>query len=499
MSRSSPYSPRTILVVDDQIGVVGSLQQKGFLRNYERLPYNFIFESCRVEQGYEAGPALQAVSRENEISLVLLDLKFGAEEALLGFEILRLLSARFPSLPVLVMSSAERDVEMLGRCLEDGAVGFVEKHRSSEHLRTAIEQAVELMESHVLLGQSASLKELRRQAARLSPYDQIPVLVVGERGTGKERVARYIHHSGPRRVGPFVAVNCAGVPDTLFESEFFGAEKGAYTGADTLRRGYLERAHGGTLFLDEVGTLPTAMQAKLLRVLQERAFGRLGSSGEDVLSVFQLISATNSDPQELVAAGRLREDFLDRIAAVTISTPPLRSCPLDLPLLANHFLRKLVGEKKRISPAAMSVMGLYHWPGNVRELQRAIQEAVVRSEDAAIVGVEHLPARVVTASPEGQIESSTDRRARAGRPPTDWHRQRLLSELRIAVDAKRAIAAYKGQHWKAEFMRAVYPHAKAQNAKGFSDVIKRLTKGPWGDPDTHDDPEISQLLRDLLS
>jgi DNA-binding NtrC family response regulator len=496
MSIVSSANQRTILVVDDQIGATGSLQQKGFLRNYDALPFHFVFESCEAQGGYAVEPALAVVAREDDVTLVLLDLSFGPDDLLLGLDILQQLTARFPSLPVLIMSALERDVDMLGRCLEDGAVGFVEKHRTPEYLRRAIEQAVALMESNVLLGQSAPLKELRRQAARLSPYDQIPVVVLGERGTGKERVARYIHQSGPRRQGPFVAVNCAGVPDALFEAEFFGAEKGAYTGADVQRKGYLERAHGGTLFLDEVGTLPLAMQAKLLRVLQERKFGRLGSSHEDLSSAFQLISATNSVPEELVASGQLREDFYDRIAAVTIHTPPLRACLSDLPLLASHYLQKLVGDRKSLAESTLSVMMTYQWPGNVRELQRVIQEAVVRSEDSSVLAIEHLPARLsptaIAKSPEA---------VEAPEPPggKDWHRQRLLAELRLAVEAKRTIAEYKGRQWKAEFMRVMYPHAKAQNAKGFADLIKRLTSGPWGDPDAHSDSEMRSLLNELQS
>lgn len=499
-SRSAPTPKagmeRTILVLDDQIGETGSLQQKGFLLRYEQLPFNFIFESCRGEDGYAVEVAFSTVERETEAQLVLLDLKFGPENELLGFEILRRISARYPSLPVLVMSALDRDVEMLGRCLEDGAVGFVEKHRSAEQLRQAIERAIEMMHSHVLLGQSAPLRELRRQAARLSPYDQIPVLIVGERGTGKERVARYIHHNGPRRQGPFVAVNCAGVPESLFEAEFFGAEKGAYTGAVARRAGYLERAHGGTLFLDEVGTLPLAMQAKLLRVLQDRSFNRLGSNGEEVFSSFQLLSATNAEPQELVSAGRLREDFYDRVAAVTVRTPSLRDCIADLPLLASHFLRRLVGEHKSFSPEAMAMLERHAWPGNVRELQRAIQESIVRSEDLAVIAPRHLPSRISAERPgSGEGASQGSAISVAG----NWHRQRLLAELRIAVEAKRSIEAYKGTHWKAEFMRLVYPHCKAQNAKGFADLIRRLTKGPWGDPSAEADPELARFLRDLQS
>jgi transcriptional regulator with PAS, ATPase and Fis domain len=313
-------------------------------------------------------------------------------------------------------------------------------------------------------------------------------MIVGERGTGKERVARYIHHSGPRQQGAFIAVNCAGVPEALFEAEFFGSEKGAYTGAGVQRAGYLERAHGGTLFLDEVGMMPTSMQAKLLRVLQDRVYGRIGSSSESLLSNFQLISATNIDPYVLIASGKLREDFYDRIAAVSIQTPTLRQCLADIPLLAETTLQRLTGDKKHFSRETLDRLATYKWPGNVRELQRVIQEAVVRSEDERIITPEHLPDKIQNSkAPVLSIPQVTP----------NWSQDRILAELRVAVEAKRIICSYKGEHWKAEFMRKVYPHCKAQNAKGFSDLIKRLTQGPWGDPNLHNYTETKNLLSEL--
>lgn len=477
---------KTVLVIDDQVGIAGSLQQKGFLRNYERLPYTFLFESCHASEGYDPELAVQAVARETDANLVLLDLQFGLDdESLLGLEILRRLTRRFPNVPVLVMSSKDRGIDLLGRCLEEGAVGFVEKHKSPEHLRTAIERAVEFMRSHVLLGQSAPLKELRRQAARLSPYDQIPVLIVGERGTGKERVARYIHQNGPRRQGPFVAVNCAGVPAALFETELFGLLHDISSGPEVRQAGYLDRARGGTLFLDGVSALPHPMQAKLLRVLKDRSFGRPGMAGDNATASFQLISATESDPQRLVADGTLTSDFFDAIAAVVIQAPPLRDCLSDVPLLANDFLRRLVGENKRFTASALNMLASREWPGNARELQRVVQEAAIRSEGKALITTAHL-ARPREASLSGS------RRARAG-----WHRRRLIAELEIAIEAKAAVQAYKGNQWKAEFMREVYPHCKSRNAKGFADLVKRLTHGPWGEPKALNDPDLEPLLREL--
>lgn len=488
---------RTILVIDDEIGVTGSLQQKAFLRNYERLPYGFVFESCLAASGYSVALAIAVVEREPDVSIVLLDLKYGPAADLLGFEILRALTSRFSGLPVLVLSSMDRDVETLSRCLEEGAVGFLEKHRSPEYLQAAVERAIQLMESHVLLGQSEPMKELRRQAARLSPYDQIPVLVVGERGTGKERVARYIHQSGPRRGGPFVPVNCAGVPESLFEAEFFGNEKGAYTGADHRRAGYLERAHGGVLFLDEVGTLPVGMQSKLLRVLQERTFQRLGAGAGELMSSFQLVSATNVEPARLLSEEKLREDFYDRIAAVTIRTPPLRECAEDIPLLAAHFLRSLVGDQKVLSEDVLRELAHYSWPGNVRELQRVLQEGVVRSEGSRVVDVRHLSDRVLASDRRGPISAGSGLRGSCA--PLAWSTERLRTELTLCLEAKRIVKGYKGRYWKAEFMRRVYPHCKASSAKGFNDLIRRLTQAPWGDPNAREDEQLAALLRDLES
>lgn len=477
---------KTVLVVDDQVGVPGSLQQRGFLRNYERLPFTFVFESCHGPAGYDPELAVQAVARETDADLVLLDLKFGPDdESLLGLEVLRRLTRRFPSVPVLVMSSVERGIEVLGRCLEDGAVGFVEKHKSPEHLKTAIERAVELMRSHVLLGQSAPLKELRRQAARLSPYDQVPVLIAGERGTGKERVARYIHQNGPRRQGPFVAMNCAGVPGAHFEAELFGSA-GEQAGAS----GRLESARGGTLFLDDVGALPHAAQSRLLRVLKERALERPGSGSAPN---FQLISATEADPGILVAEGALTADFFDAVAAVVIRTPPLRDCLEDLPLLANDFLRRLVGEKKRFTAAALEALAARRWPGNARELQHVVQEAAIRSEGKALITPAHL-----FGPRESNLETSRrPQTGGSGKASIGWDRRRLIAELEIAIEAKSRIQAYKGGQWKAEFMREVYPHCKSMNAKGFSDLVKRLTRGPWGEPGAMDDPFLGPLLREL--
>lgn len=489
-----------ILVIDDQIGEANSPHQRSFLRAYAHPPFEFHFESCATNGRYDSDRAVRALHDQPETDLVLLDIKFGSEEDRLGYKILPLLTAQFSTVPVLIMSSVDRDIESLGRCLEDGAVGFVTKDQKADAFQKAIDEALTIARSHVLLGQSPLLRELRRQAARLSPYDQIPVLIVGERGTGKDKVARYIHHSGPRSHGPFVAVNCAAIPETLVEAELFGAEKGAYTGAIITRIGYLERAKGGVLFLDEIGNMTLTAQAKLLRVLQDRTFRRVGVSEEELTADIQLICATNVEPDALIRQGKLREDFYDRVAAVTISTPPLRECISDLPELANHFLREIgLKNKKRLSRAALQAMKEYSWPGNMRELRRVIQEAVVRSEQSAEITLDHLPltiskkARRTLTSVQGVSLGDSQ----LSEEPAGWPHERLLAELRMAVEAKCRVQVYKGGQWKAEFMRLMYPQCKAANAKGFQDLIRRLTKGPWGTPSLANDPATRRLLKAL--
>ncbi|MEI6085051.1 MAG: sigma 54-interacting transcriptional regulator [Verrucomicrobiota bacterium] len=186
--------------------------------------------------------------------------------------------------------------------------------------------------------------------------------------------------------------NCAAIPESLIEAELFGAEKGAYTGAIATRIGYLERANGGVLFLDEIGNMALSAQAKLLRVLQDKTYRRVGVSEAEIMADIQLICATNVEPETLIREGKLREDFYDRIAAMPIFTPPLRDCISDLPELAKHFLRELGLEgKKRLSRPVLQAMKEYLWPGNIRELRRAIQEAVVRSEKTGEVTLDHLP------------------------------------------------------------------------------------------------------------
>lgn len=484
---------RKIVIIDDELGANGSVHQRAFLRRYGKLPLELHFEEC-ADESRVVEAALAAVQTVQGASLVLLDLKFGRLGTEAGYEILRALRRTYPAIPVLIMSSMQRDVNSLASCLEYGATGFVGKELSADELHKAIERAIAMAQAHSILGGSSRLRALRRQAARLSPYDRIPVLIVGARGTGKERVARYIHHNGPRAERPFVPVNCAGIPESLMEAELFGAEKGAYTGAESRRMGYIERAQGGVLFLDEVGEMTPATQAKLLRVLQDGLYRRVGVTKDELQADFQLICATNVEPELLIERGNMREDFYDRIAAVTINTPSLDDCREDIEILLKHFVRQMgLAEEKEFSREAIRALECASWPGNVRQLQRTVQEAVVVSEDSSVVDVTHLPAGIARAR-DPAPNQARDGVATAMR---DWAADRLLGELEIAVAVKRDVQRRKGRYWKAEFMRMLYPECKAANAKGFQDLVRRLSNGPWGCSQWRKNERMAVLLGEL--
>ncbi len=239
---------------------------------------------------------------------------------------------------------------------------------------------------HVIAGRSPALEMVLTTAAKVAP-SEANVLVTGESGTGKELVARAIHANSSRSQGPFIAVDCAALPSNLLESELFGHEKGAFTGAEQTKRGLLELAHGGTLFLDEIGELGPELQAKLLRALQERTFRRLG--GERLISVdIRVICSTNRDLDAEVRQNRFRQDLLYRLNVVTLALPPLRERSGDVALLAHNFLQEFARatnkSSARITPEAMRVLERYQWPGNIRELRNVIERAVVLCEEETI-------------------------------------------------------------------------------------------------------------------
>jgi transcriptional regulator with PAS, ATPase and Fis domain len=275
--------------------------------------------------------------------------------------------------------NAERDV-----------VAYVER-------LTTVRSASARASAEGLVGRCAAFNEALSAVQRVGP-SMLPVLLLGESGTGKELFARAVHEASPRANGPFVVVDCSGLTESLFESELFGYEKGAFTGAHARKPGLVETARGGTLFLDEMGDVPLSMQVKLLRLIESGTFRRLGSV-ETQRSDFRLVAATHKPLQQMVADGRFRQDLYYRISAFPIHLPALRDRPADIPLLAHSFLQRGGSSPQPwvIAPAAMSVLQSYPWPGNIRELRNVLDRARLFADDG-VVRVEHLPESLLAAA-----------------------------------------------------------------------------------------------------
>jgi len=304
--------------------------------------------------------------------------------------------ARHPNTPIIVAAN-NSNVETAVRAIqEQGAYHYFEKPVDAEKLRIVLERAVELAEARreneilrrqlrdrgafgELVGNSEPMQTVYALIGQVAS-SSASVLITGESGTGKELVARTIHHLSPRRDGPFLAINCSAIPDTLMESELFGHEKGAFTGAVSRRHGCFELANTGTLLLDEIGEMPSLLQAKLLRVIEERVVHRLGSRKDIPIDV-RILAATNKDPQTAVIDGTLREDLLYRLNVITIHMPLLSERLDDLPLLTQHLITRLAAKHDRparfLSSAALDALHFHSWPGNVRELRNVIERAVV--------------------------------------------------------------------------------------------------------------------------
>lgn len=369
-----------VLIVDDEVAAAES------------------FSELLSEWGYETASeadGLAGLDRAEDFrpSVVITDVHMPRLD---GFGLLRELRSRFPEMAVILLTG-NGSVEMALRAVqEEGAFYYFEKPIDLQRLRLVVERAVEYSEARLenevlrrqlrdrgafgeLVGQSESMRQIYVLIEQVAP-STASVLITGESGTGKELVARTIHNLSPRKNEPFVAINCSAIPETLMESELFGHEKGAFTGASSRRQGCFELAAGGTLLLDEIAEMPTLLQAKLLRVIEERTVRRLGSTQEIPVDV-RLLAATNKDPHEAVHKGELREDLLYRLNVISIEMPPLRDHLEDLPLLVRHLINQLAERHNRparlISPEALDVLQSHSWPGNVRELRNAIERAVI--------------------------------------------------------------------------------------------------------------------------
>lgn len=368
-----------ILIVDDDPGHLTTL--KTITRSWE----------YSVATADDGDRALELVTSE-PFDLVLMDIRMARMD---GIEALARIKAYNPHIPVIIMT-AYSSVESAIDALKAGAYDYLIKPLDFDVLKLTLERAREhaglkaeneLLKRQLnadpatptIIGKSDAMKALLEMLAMVAP-SEATVLITGESGTGKELIARSLHVNSPRKDHPLVVVNCAAITETLLESELFGHEKGAFTGADKRREGRFKQADQGTIFLDEIGEMSPTMQAKLLRVLQQREIQRVGS--EEIIQVdVRIVAATNRDLEDEVAEGRFREDLFYRLNVMPLNVPPLRERLDDIPLLADFFLKRYAEKNRKsvkgFTPLAMDMLLKYDWPGNVRELENAIERAVI--------------------------------------------------------------------------------------------------------------------------
>lgn len=375
----------TILIVDDE-------------KNYL-----VILEALLAPEGYEIitqDNALNAlrIIREADLDLVITDMKMPGMD---GMELLDEAKDIDPELPVIIMT-AYGTIEMAVEAMKKKAYDYITKPFRNEELKLTIKKALELYrlkKENKLLSEALSDRYrygniVGKSKPMLKVYDMIgkvaqsraSVMITGPSGTGKELIARAIHYNGPRKNRPFISINCGALTETLLESELFGHEKGAFTGAVSMRKGRFELADGGTLFLDEVGEMPPPLQVKLLRVLQEMEFERVGGTKTIKVDV-RILAASNRQLEEDVGRGIFREDLFYRLNVVQIGVPPLKDRIEDIPFLVAHFIEKFQSSKKKkmkLDPEVWKVLYTYSWPGNIRELENTIERALVMGSDETI-------------------------------------------------------------------------------------------------------------------
>jgi DNA-binding NtrC family response regulator len=385
----------TILVVEDEQVQLEAIS--GFLskQGYE------VLQSARPVDAL-------AIARERAVDIVLTDFKM---PGMSGVELLEALKKMNPGIEVIIMT-AYGSVESATEAMKLGAVDYITKPIDLRQLqlmiRNTLERKLLVSENRQLrrqlserfsfegiVSQSTAMSQVLNIAGRVAS-SSAPVLITGETGTGKELVAKAVHFAGSRREKPFVAVNCAALSENLLESELFGHEKGAFTGADRQRKGRFEMAEGGTLFIDEVGEIPLALQVKLLRVLQERYYERVGSSHSLPTNV-RIVAATNRNLEAMVREGKFREDLFYRLNVVAIRLPPLRERREDIPPLVDAFIKRFASENSKkisgISREAMDLLMKHSYPGNVRELENIMQQSIVLCRGEMLFS-EDLPLRV---------------------------------------------------------------------------------------------------------
>jgi nitrogen regulation protein NR(I) len=381
----------SLLVVDDEPSILYSIEK------------SFASDTLSVLTSQTARQGLELIQNQHP-DVVLLDVRLTDMSGLAAFDRIRQIDPRLPVIMITAFSTTETAIEAMKR----GVFDYLLKPLDLHHLRQVIERALELGRlRHVtaliagdspdasadqIVGQSPAMQDVYKAIGRVAGQD-VTVLITGESGTGKELVVRALYHHSSRARAPLLALNCAAIPETLLESELFGHERGAFTGAEHRRIGKFEQAHQGTLFLDEIGDTSPGTQAKLLRLLQEQRFERVGGN-ETIQTDVRLIAATNKDLETEVAAGRFRGDLYYRLNVFKIPLPPLRQRKEDIPLLVDYFLRQFSRSLNRnvhaITPEALRSLQEYDWPGNVRQLQGVIKYTLIKSA-GEVLTVDSLP------------------------------------------------------------------------------------------------------------
>jgi two-component system response regulator AtoC len=448
------HSDETILVADDDPYIGKILSDR-----LESLGY-------RVLRSTGGKEALEVLERHDP-QLALLDI---AMADITGIDVLKEIRRRGRDFPV-VMITAYGSIELTVEAMREGAYDFIPKPFKLDHIVLVVQKAIEqqklkrkveiLSEEtdkryELLVGKSAKISQAVETAGKAAKA-KATVLLLGESGTGKELFARAIHNWSERKDGSFVAINCAGLSKELLESELFGHEKGAFTGAHQLKKGKVEMAHGGTVFLDEIGDILSEVQAKLLRFLQEREFERVGGTKSIRVDV-RIVAATNRNLAAYVQDGRFREDLYHRLNVISLALPPLRERKEDIPDLAQFFLKRFSLEAKKhftaITDEALEKLTGYGWPGNVRELANVIEHAVVLGQDG-VISVADLPATISAYYPSTKAESFSYRNA------VDNFRRELVSRVLTQNRGNRITAAKTlGLHEKSliRLIRALQIH-----------------------------------------
>ncbi|MCX7818073.1 MAG: sigma-54 dependent transcriptional regulator [Kiritimatiellae bacterium] len=401
----------------------------------------------------ESGEQALAMLAEEPADVVLTDLRMPGMD---GLTLLRRILARQPQ-PVVILLTAYGSIETAVEAVKAGAYDFLQKPVSLDRLEVLLKRAIETRDMRTenrrlkeqldvrfgiehIVGQSAAMLEVLQTVRQVAPT-RTTVLIQGESGTGKEMIAHAIHGLSPRRDGPFVAVHCAALAPTLLESELFGHERGAFTGATERRIGRFEIADGGTLFLDEIGEISPAIQVKILRVIEEHRFERVGGSMPIDVDV-RLVTATNRDLKRMVDQGAFREDLFFRLNVVSIRLPPLRERREDIPLLAAHFVEELAAQNGRsppkLSPAVLDVFNVYSWPGNVRELRNVLERMIVLAR-GEVLDLGDLPPELRAVAPVAMASSPAAPRLE-GLTLAEAER-RLIEQALTATGGNRAEAA----------------------------------------------------------